>query len=96
MQPLERLDSPIFADGPRNPLNQFLAVGLHPLGLAFCRLVDHYIHRNFFPYFSVAHLEDVQNQTSIFDNHSTTLCEGASIITTRRKTCLSAFAGMVE
>ncbi len=42
--------------------------------------------------FSIAHLEDLQNQTIIFDNHSTTLCEGASIITTRQRTCLSAFA----
>src|SRR6266581_2252332 len=38
----------------------------------------------------------LQNQTIIFDNHSTTLCEGASIITTRQRTCLSAFVGMVE
>ena len=44
VQPLERLGGPIFAHGPRNPLHQFLAVGLHQLGLAFCRLVDHDIH----------------------------------------------------
>ena len=60
-----------------------LAVGMHPLGLAFWRLLVHDIHRNLFSGFSIAHLEDVQNQTSIFDNHSTTLGEGASIITTR-------------
>src|SRR6266567_7925269 len=37
-------------------------------------------HWNLFTCFSVAHLEDLQNQTIIFDNHSTTLCSRASII----------------
>ena len=96
MQPLERLEGPIFAHGSPDPLNQFLAVGLQQLGLAFCLLEDHYIHRNLFPCFSVAHLEDVQNQTSIFDNHSTTLCEGASIMTTRQRSCLAAFVGKLD
>ncbi len=35
VKPLERLDGPIFAHGPRNPLHQFLAVGLQQHGLAF-------------------------------------------------------------
>src|SRR6266581_1162833 len=96
MQPLDRLDGPILAYGPRDPLNQFLVVGLHQLGLAFCLLVDHDIHRNLFPCFSLAHLEDVQNQTSIFDNHSTTLCSRASIITIRQRPFFSAFADMLD
>src|SRR6202043_1889437 len=79
-----------------DPLNQFLAVGLHPLCLVFCLLEDHHIHRNLFSGFSIAHLEDLQNQTIIFDNHSTTLCKGASIITTRQRTCFSAFAGKLD
>jgi hypothetical protein len=33
-----------------------------------------------FTAFRLAHLEDLQNQTIICDNYSTTLCEGASII----------------
>src|SRR6266550_8658852 len=61
-------------------LHQFLVIGVHPLCLAFCLLVDHHIHSNLFPGFCLAHLEDVQNQTSICANYSTTLCEGASII----------------
>src|SRR5713226_8088669 len=96
VQSLERLDGPIFADGSPDPYNQFLAVGLHPLCLVFCLLVDHYIHRNLFSCFSIAHMEDLQNQTIIFDNHSTTLCSRASIITTRQRTCLSAFTGIVK
>jgi quercetin dioxygenase-like cupin family protein len=63
-------------------------IGLHPLGLACCKLVDHHIHRKLFSGFSIAYQEDLQNQTSIFTNYSTTLCEGASIITTRQKTYL--------
>src|SRR5205823_8845676 len=51
---------------------------------------------NLFPGFCLAHLEDVQNQTIIFTNYSTTQGFGASIITTRQRTCLSAFVGMVE
>src|SRR5439155_11859971 len=94
--PLERLGGPIFVHGSRNPLHQFLAVGLHQLGLAFCRLVDHHMHRNLFSGFSIIHREDVQNQTIIFANYSTTQGFGASIITTRQRTCLSAFVGMVE
>jgi hypothetical protein len=96
VQPLERLGGPIFAHDSRNPLNQFLPVSLHQLGLAFCRLVDHHIHRNLFSGFSIIHLQDVQNQTIICANYSTTQGFGASIITTRQRTCLSAFVGMVE
>jgi len=96
VQPLERLDGPICAHGPRDPLHQFLAVGLHPLCLAFCRLVDHHIHRNLFSGFSIAHLQDVQNQTSIFDNYSTIQCSKVSIMTTRQSTCFSAFAGKLD
>src|SRR6266436_6184924 len=96
MQPLERLDGPIFADGSPDPYNQFLAVGLHPLGLVCCLLVDHHIHGNLFSCSSIAHLEDLQNQPIIFDNHSTTLCKGASIITTRQSTCFSAFADKLD
>jgi hypothetical protein len=44
VKPFERLGGSIFADGPRDPLNQFLAVGLHPLCLAFGLLVDHHVH----------------------------------------------------
>src|SRR6266702_3316757 len=33
-----------------------------------------------FSCFSIAHLEDVQNQTIIFHNYSTILCKGVSII----------------
>src|SRR5260370_25893314 len=95
MKPLERLGGPIFAHGSRNPLNQFLAVSLHQLGLAFCRLVDHHMHRNLFSGFSIIHREDVQNQTIIFANHPTTLCEVSSLITTRQSTCLSAFVCMI-
>jgi hypothetical protein len=65
VKPFERLGSSIFAHGSPNPFNQFLTVGLHQLGLAFCLLEDHDIHRNLFPCFSIAHLEDVQNQTII-------------------------------
>ncbi len=96
MKPSQRLGGPIFAHSPRNPLNQFLAVGLHPPCLAFCLLVVHDIHRNLFTCFSIAHLEDLQNQTIIFDNHSTTLCSRVSIMTTRQRTCLSAFVGMLD
>src|SRR5438876_1056404 len=73
------------AHGPRNPFHQFLAVDLHPLGLAFCLLVVHDIHSNLFSCFSIANLEDVQNQTIIFHNYSTILCEGASIIPPERE-----------
>ena len=40
----------------------------------------YHIHKNLFSGFSIAHLEDVQNQTIIFDNHSTILCFLAPII----------------
>src|SRR5438552_3454559 len=56
----------------------------------------HHIHRNLFSGFSIIHLQDVQNQTIICANYSTTLCSRVSIITTRQGTCLSAFVGMVE
>ncbi len=49
-------------------------LGLHQLGLAFCLLVIHHIHRNLFTCFSIIHLQDVQNQTIICANYSTTLC----------------------
>jgi len=45
-------------------------------------LVIYLIHSNLFSCFSIIHLEDLQNQTSICDNNSTILCEGASIIST--------------
>ena len=54
VKPWERLDGPIFGDGPRDPLNQFLAIGLHPLGRAsrsacwWSITSSHYIHRNLF------------------------------------------------
>ncbi len=96
MQPLEQLGGPILAYGLRNPLNQFLAIGLHPLCLAFCLLVVHDIHKNLFSYFSIDHLEDAQNQTIICDNHSITLFVGASIITTRKRTFLAAFVGKLD
>jgi hypothetical protein len=83
MQPVERLDCPIFAHGSPKPLNQFIAVGLHPLGLAFCLPVDHHIHPSLFSCFFFAHLEDLQNQTIIFGNYSTTLCSKVSIIIIR-------------
>ena len=50
--------------------------------------------RNLFACFSIAHLEDLQNQTIIFDNYSTIRCFRVPIITTRQRICLSAFAGM--
>src|SRR6266566_4853619 len=96
MQPLEQLGGPILAYGLRNPLNQFLAIGLHPLCLAFCLLVVHDIHKNLFSGFSIAHLEDVQNQTIICDDYSTTLFGGVSIITTRQSACFSAFADKLD
>ena len=55
-------------------------LGLHQLGLAFCLLVIHHIHRNLFTCFSIAHLEDLQNQTIICANYSTTRCSRLSII----------------
>src|SRR6266568_2240636 len=93
VQPWERLDGPILAYGPHNPLHQFLAIGLHPLGLAFCLLMVYHIHRNLFSCFSIAYLEDAQNQTIICDNYSTIRCEGTSIITIRQRTFFSAFTG---
>jgi hypothetical protein len=53
-------------------------------------LEDHHIHRNLFSGFSIIHWEDLQNQTIIFANYSTTQSFGASIITTRQGTWLSA------
>ncbi len=76
----QRLNGPILAHDPRNPLHQFYVVGLHALGLAFGLRMAHHIHWNLFFCFSVAHVKDLQNQTIIFDNYSITLCEGASII----------------
>jgi hypothetical protein len=47
--------------------------------------VDHPIHYNLFPGFCLAHLEDVQNQTSILDDYSTTLCGILSILAPDRE-----------
>ena len=80
----------VLADGPPDPFNQFLAIGLHPLGLACCLLVIYYIHRHLFSCCSIIYLEDPQNQTIICDNHSTTRYEGASIIEVM-KTSLPVF-----
>jgi hypothetical protein len=52
--------------------------------------------RNLFSGFSIAHLEDVQNQTIIFENRSITQGFGVSIIPFRQRTCLSAFADMLD
>ena len=41
-------------------------------------------NRNLFACFSIAHLEDLQNQTIIFDNYSTIQRFRVSIITTRQ------------
>jgi hypothetical protein len=41
-------------------------------------------------------LEDLQNQTIIFDNHSITLSEGASTIPFRQRTCCSACADNLD
>jgi hypothetical protein len=81
VKPLERLDGPIFADSPRNPLNQFLTVGLHPLCVTFVLLVIDHIHRNLPTYFAIPHLEVLQNQTIICDDYSTSPCYRVSIIT---------------
>src|SRR2546421_8017688 len=43
-------------------------------------LVDHHIHRNPFTGFSVALVQDVQNQTIIFDNQSTIFFSRGSIL----------------
>ena len=61
-----------------------------------CWRMDHHIYRNLFSRFSNTRREDVQNQTIIFANYSTTLRSRVSIITTRQRTCLSALVGMVE
>jgi hypothetical protein len=85
VQPWERLGGPIFAHGPRNPLHQFLAVGLHPLDLACCWLLDHHSHRNLFSGFSIIHRQNLQNQTIIFAIYSTTQGFGSFIMTTSRE-----------
>jgi hypothetical protein len=90
VQPWEQLGAPILAHGPPNPLHQFLAVGLQQLRLAFGLLVDHQIHSNLFSCCSIIHLQDVQNQTIICANYSTTRSFGASILITRQRTCFSA------
>jgi hypothetical protein len=41
-------------------------------------------------------VDDVQNQTIILANYSTTLCEGASIITIRQRNRFSAFADKLD
>src|SRR5206468_12349575 len=90
--PWERLGGPLCVHGPRNPLHQFLASGLHPLSLAFCLLVVDHIHKNLFSGCSIAQLEDAQNHSIICDNHSTTRSFGASIISTRQSTYFEACA----
>src|SRR5690348_10676472 len=54
--------------------------GKHQHSLAFCLLVVHDIHKNLFSGFSIANLEDAQNQTIICNNYSITLCSRVSII----------------
>jgi hypothetical protein len=44
MKPLEGLSVAIFGDSPCNPIQQFLAVDLHPLCLTFRLLVIEHIH----------------------------------------------------
>jgi hypothetical protein len=34
LKPSQRHDSPVFADGPRHPLDQLVTAGLHPVRLA--------------------------------------------------------------
>src|SRR5260221_11068776 len=53
------------------------------------------MHRNLFSGFSIIHWEDLQNQTIIFANNSTTLFSKASILLSDRKH-ISAFVGRVE
>jgi hypothetical protein len=55
VKPFQRLGVSIFADGPHDPLNQFLTIGLHPLCLALCLLIIYHIHPNLFSYFSIIH-----------------------------------------
>jgi hypothetical protein len=80
VKPWKWLDDPIFADGPRNPLNQFLAAGLHPLCLACRSLAVYHIHSNHILCLSILQLADLQNQTIIFDNYSTILRITVSIM----------------
>jgi hypothetical protein len=91
-QPWERLFRPIFVHDARGPLHQFLAVGLQQHGLAFALLVDHDILSLLFSGFSILHLQDPQNHSIMCDNYSITLCETASIMTTRQRTCSCAGA----
>jgi hypothetical protein len=46
--------------------------------------VDQQSHSTLFPGFCLAHLEDLQNQTIILDDYSTTLCGGVFILSTDR------------
>src|SRR2546423_1678538 len=64
-QSWERLFFPIEADSPLDPLYQMLAVGVHPLGLANFRLLDHHVHHTLFSCFSRASLGSVAES----DNH---------------------------
>src|SRR5712692_7575077 len=96
MKPRQRLGSPVFVHGPRNPLNQFLAVGLQPLCLTLCLLVVYHLHRNFPTHFSSTHLEDLQDHTIILDFYSTMLCFRMSIMSARQRTYLSALAGKLD
>ncbi|GLV60107.1 hypothetical protein KDH_69300 [Dictyobacter sp. S3.2.2.5] len=70
-------------DSPTDALSQFFTIGLGPLCLALRRLVNYQFHSNLRSRFSLAHLEDLQNQTIIFRNHSITLRVKASIIPLR-------------
>src|SRR5438105_8342438 len=54
------------------------------------------MHRNLFSCFSLLHWEALQNSPIILRNYSTTRSFGASIITTRQRTCFSAFAGKLD
>lgn len=86
VKPRERLGGPIFVDGARDPLNQFLTMGMYPLCLAFgarsplvCPLMSqhiqgHYIHGCLFAGCSVAQRADLQNHPIIVNNHSTSVC----------------------
>src|SRR5579859_528397 len=80
MQPRQRLSRSIFTKNPRDQLNQFLAIGLESLKLAFGLLFDHCRHRNPFSSGSCAHLQVLQNQAIIIDNHSITPRSEASIL----------------
>jgi aryl-alcohol dehydrogenase-like predicted oxidoreductase len=47
-QAFQRLNAPIFADGPRDTFDQLISIGLDPLCIALYRLGVHRIYRDFF------------------------------------------------